>query len=193
MVDAPPSRVSEIHSSYLTVSGSAWFVHTTYIHQQARKSTSGLISEATVGFMSPDPDATVNPSYHQVCSGSTGHVKVLYVELNKPDEDFEHFIRFFFQFHDPITKNRQGNDAGTQYASVIFCEDDKQKDIAAKVISDLRGLVDDGKIKYLQEEIHTPIIGMNPFYPADEQAYLENNPNGYRNHHYCFREWPQLI
>jgi hypothetical protein len=70
----------------------------------------------TVGFMSPDPDAMVNPSYRQVCSGSTGHVEVLYVELNKPDEDFEHIIRFFFQFHDPITKNRQGNDAGTQYA-----------------------------------------------------------------------------
>mmetsp|Transcript_29864 Transcript_29864/g.62422 ORF Transcript_29864/g.62422 Transcript_29864/m.62422 type:complete len:146 (-) Transcript_29864:85-522(-) len=144
--------------------------------------------------MSPDPNAMENPSYRQVCSGSTGHVEVLYVELSDP-KVYEALVRFFFQFHDPTTMNRQGNDAGTQYASFIFCADDEQKKIAEKVKSELQSLMDEGKIKYGGGKVVTQISDLNQFYPAHEehQQYLEKNPLGYCNHYYRFKgDWPEL-
>lgn len=142
--------------------------------------------------MAPDPKAMENPSYRQVCSGTTGHVEVLYVELADPDTTFEPLVKFFFQFHDPTTKNRQGNDAGTQYASVIFCDDEEQKKIAMNVKEQVQKLVDEGKIKYDGQKVETAIVDTNPFYPAQEehQQYLEKNPLGYCNHRYRFKEWP---
>lgn len=158
----------------------------------------------------------------QVCSGETGHVEVLWVELNDPETNFEPLVRFFFQFHDPTTKDRQvrtraattqthaypffshqlslflttsqGNDVGTQYASVIFCEDEKQTKIANSVKEEVQRLVDAGKIKYAGKTVHTAIVGANPFYAAHEehQAYLEKNPLGYCNHFYRFKDWPVL-
>ena len=151
----------------------------------------GAIKEAQVGFMSPDANAMENPSYRQVCSGSTGHVEVLYVELNEPQKTFEPLIRFFFQFHDPTTTNRQGNDVGTQYASVIFCGDDEQKKIAQRVKEELQELIKQGKIsRYTNPTVETSIVSTNPFYPAHEehQEYLMKNPNGYCNHFYRFKE-----
>jgi peptide-methionine (S)-S-oxide reductase len=144
--------------------------------------------------MSPDKDAMLNPTYRQVCSGSSKHVEVLYVELNEPEKHYEELIKFFFQFHDPTTKNRQGNDAGTQYASNIFCDDAEQKTIATKVKKDLQELVTAGKVSYNEKTVHTPIDDMNPFYPAEaeHQAYLEKNPSGYCNHRMRFKEWPAL-
>eukprot|EP00977_Amphora_coffeiformis_P022262 scaffold10697_cov151-Amphora_coffeaeformis.AAC.5 len=152
-----------------------------FIVKDFQKAFPGSIKDAKVGFMSPDPKAMENPTYRQVCSGSTGHVEVLWVELNDPATTFEPLVRFFFQFHDPTTANRQGNDEGTQYASVIFCEDDEQKKIAQKIKAEVQQLVDAGKIKYATGTVHTGIVSANPFYPAHEehQAYLEKNPLGY--------------
>ena len=153
------------------------------------------IQQASVGFMSEDPNAMKDPSYRQVCSGSTGHVEVLYVELVDPDAHYEALIKFFFQFHDPTTLNRQGNDVGTQYGSVIFCGDEKQKDIANSVKSNLQSLVDAGKVKYAGKKVETVVADLNPFYPAHEehQQYLEKNPLGYCNHYYRFKgDWPAL-
>lgn len=132
----------------------------------------------------------------QVCSGTTGHVEVLWVELNDPSTNFEPLIRFFFQFHDPTTKDRQGNDAGSQYGSAIFCEDDAQKAIAQSVKQEVQQLLDSGKINsYAKKQVETLIVGMNPFYPAHEehQQYLEKNPSGYCNHFYRFKEWPTAL
>ena len=88
----------------------------------------------------------------------------------------------------------QGNDAGTQYASVIFCEDEQQKKIAQSVKDEVQQLVDAGKIRYADKTVHTPIVDANPFYPAhkEHQAYLEKNPLGYCNHFYRFKDWPAL-
>lgn len=118
----------------------------------------------------------------------------MWVELNHPAETFEPLIRFFFQFHDPTTLNRQGNDVGTQYASIIFCDDDEQKKVAEKVTSEIQQLVDAGKIRYATDKVHTAIVDTNPFYPAHEehQEYLEKNPLGYCNHYYRFKDWPTL-
>lgn len=143
--------------------------------------------------MSPDPNAMANPSYRQVCSGSTGHVEVLQIELNDPDSNFEPLMRFFYQFHDPTTMNRQGNDVGTQYASVVFCDGEEQKAIAKKVKAEVQALVEAGKIKYAGKTVETLITDLNPYYPAHEehQRYLEKNPLGYCNHYYRFKEWPE--
>lgn len=166
-----------------------------FVVKDFQKKFPGSIKKAQVGFMSPDPNAIENPSYRQVCSGSTGHVEVLYVELNDPTKTYEELIRFFFQFHDPTTLNRQGNDSGTQYASAIFCGDDKQKKIAQKVKGELQELVTAGKVRYAGKQVVTGIFNMNPFYPAHEehQAYLEKNPSGYCNHMYRFKEWPSTL
>lgn len=88
----------------------------------------------------------------------------------------------------------QGNDVGTQYSSVIFCEDEKQTKIANSVKEEVQRLVDAGKIKYAGKTVHTAIVGANRFYAAHEehQAYLEKNPLGYCNHFYRFKDWPVL-
>ena len=98
-----------------------------YIVKDFQKKYPGSIKKAKVGFMSTDPNNPISsPSYRQVCSGTTGYVEVLFVELNDPETTFEPLIKFFFQFHDPTTKDQQGNDVGTQYSSVIFCDDNAQ-------------------------------------------------------------------
>lgn len=128
----------------------------------------------------------------KVCSGTTGHIEVLFVELNDPEHTYEPLIRFFFQFHDPTTFQRQGNDEGPQYSSAIFCADEGQKEIAEQVRKELQMLVTAGKVRYAEDTVRTGIFGLNPFYPAHEehQRYLEKNPSGYCNHYYRFREWP---
>lgn len=120
--------------------------------------------------MAPDPaNSYENPTYRQVCTGASGHVEVLFIELNDPPSKyFEPMMKFFFQFHDPTTKNRQGNDAGQQYASVIFCDDEEQKRIANGVIADLQKLLSDGKVKYINKVITTDVVSTSKFYEAQE-------------------------
>eukprot|EP01036_Dinobryon_divergens_P045028 gene45028-60117_t len=101
----------------------------------------GSIIKGMVGFMGPK-DAPDNPSYKDVCSGSTGHVEVYFVEFQGGAEMFEKLVRFFFRFHDPTTLNKQGNDKGSQYSSVIYCYDDEQMKIADKVKKELQLMVD---------------------------------------------------
>ena len=156
----------------------------------------GRIRDAKVGFMSPNKDAVANPTYKDVCTGSTGHVEVLNIVLNEPTAElFEELCKFFFMFHDPTTLNRQGNDVGTQYASVIFCSSDQQKAIAKKVMAELQEAIDDGAVKtYSQKQIKTAIVDYTNFYEAHEehQQYLFKHPDGYCNHRYRFKEWPKL-
>jgi peptide-methionine (S)-S-oxide reductase len=167
-----------------------------YVVKDFQNRFPNTIKSAAVGFMSPHADAPKDPSYRAVCSGTTGHVEVLYVELNEPSEEvFTELIRFFFMFHDPTTKNRQGNDAGTQYASWIFCGDDKQLEIAEGVKAELQQAVAKGKVKaYTATTVSTDVGPAREFYAAHEehQAYLEKNPLGYCNHRYRFKSWDEL-
>jgi len=120
--------------------------------------------------MSPEDDHKPDPSYREVCTGSTGHVEVLNVEMKNPDKDFQELIKFFFMVHDPTTKNAQGNDVGTQYASVIFCSDDKQTKIATKVKEDLQKAIDNRKVtSYSKKLVETEIVPYTIFYPAHEE------------------------
>ena len=105
-------------------------------------------------------------------------------------------MRFFFQFHDPTTRNRQGNDSGFQYASWIFCGDAVQTTIATKVRSELQAAIDAGAVTcYTNRNITTRITPLTEFTKAstDHQAYLEKNPNGYCNHRIRLKEWIEVV
>ena len=155
------------------------------------------IEATTVGFMSPDPDAVPNPSYKNVCSGSTGYIEVLKVEL-KPEatteETLKELLRFFFQFHDPTQSDRQGYDIGSQYKSYIFTTNETQRTIAEEVLNDLQDLIRRGKVRsYRTTTVHTKIGDATEFYSAHEahQRYLDKNPDGYCNHFMRFHVWPE--
>jgi peptide-methionine (S)-S-oxide reductase len=185
-----------LHNNTFIIIGCYWGTEK-FIVKDFQKKFPNSIKTAKVGFMAPEPDNSyTNPTYQQVCTGKSGHVEVLYVELNDPaDQYFESLVRFFFTFHDPTTKNQQGNDVGQQYASVIFCDDDEQSKIATKVKNELQQLVDNGKVSsYQRKTITTDIVPTSKFYEAhaEHQEYLTKNPYGYCNHRYRFQDWPAL-
>ena len=104
------------------------------------------------------------------------------MKLANPEKHFEMLIWFFFQFYDPTTKNRQGNDRGSQYASCIFCSDEKQMNIAKKVITELQGHIEARRItSYSNKKVTTYVTEANTFYEAHtaHQEYLAKNPFGY--------------
>lgn len=154
------------------------------------------IKEAKVGFMSPLSSPRIkNPTYKQVCTGQSGHVEVLFVELNDPSKHFEELCRFFFSFHDPTTRNRQGNDTGFQYSSWIFCGDDEQMEIAKKVMEELQVAIDRRAVTaFLNKKVHTRVTELSEFTEAHaaHQKYLFKNPNGYCNHRLRLKKWFEL-
>lgn len=141
------------------------------------------IRSIVVGFMNPNPNCKIkNPTYEHVCSGRTGHVEVVMVELSNPSEHFEQLIRFFFGFHDPTQKNRQGGDRGSQYASFIFCSDQEQMDIARRVKDELQMRIDRRIVRcFAHRKVQTQILPFTTFNPATDQHqdYLSKHPNGY--------------
>src|SRR5664280_990855 len=78
-----------------------------------------------------------NPDYHAVCTGMTGHVEVVQVSFDPAVTSYREILEVFFAIHDPTTRDRQGNDSGPQYRSVIFHHDDRQRATAEEVIRDL--------------------------------------------------------
>ena len=152
-------------SNTLSLGAGCYWGTEKFVKRDFQKLFPGSIAKASVGFMSPDEDHHPNPTYRQVCTGTTGHVEVLNVELNDPEKHFEELIKFFLSFHDPTTANRQGNDTGTQYASAIFVSDDAQRDISNKVINSLQDAIDSGKIKspYIKDKIVTDVHNYTNF------------------------------
>ena len=191
------TTIMVLTSKVLALGAGCYWGTEKYIVKDFQKLFPNTIKSAAVGFMSPNADAPKDPSYRAVCTGTTGHVEVLHVELfDSSEEVFTELIRFFFRFHDPTTKNRQGNDVGTQYASWIFCGDDKQLEIAEGVKEQLQQAVTKGKVKaYTGTTVSTDIGLVHEFYPAHEehQRYLDKNPLGYCNHRYRFKSWDELI
>ncbi|MCX7988670.1 MAG: bifunctional methionine sulfoxide reductase B/A protein [Thermodesulfovibrio sp.] len=115
---------------------------------------------------------TKNPSYEEVCTGRTGHAEVVLVTFDPNIVSLEKILRHFFKIHDPSTKNRQGNDIGPQYRSVIYYFDDKQKKTIDKIIEE---------IKNKGITVRTEVAKAKNFYKAEEyhQDYLDKNPGGY--------------
>lgn len=120
-----------------------------------------------------------NPSYEDVSSGGTGHAESIEITFDPKTLSYENLLKTFFRAHDPTSKNRQGNDIGTQYRSSIFYKDEKQKKIAEDVIK----MVD--KSKKWPKPVVTEVMPAKTFYPAEEyhQKYLIKNPHGYNDHY----------
>lgn len=112
-----------------------------------------------------------NPSYEQVCSGATGHAEVAQITYDPEIISFDELLEVFWKTHDPTTLNRQGNDVGTQYRSVIFYHDKEQKELAEKYKKKL----DEAGI--FDNPIVTEISELKNFYPAENyhQNYYNNN------------------
>jgi peptide-methionine (S)-S-oxide reductase len=113
-----------------------------------------------------------NPSYHQVCEGTTGHAEVVQVEFDPSTTSFREVLEVFFTVHDPTTLNRQGADIGTQYRSVIFTHSPEQETVAREVMD---ALAREGVWK---DPIVTEITGGSVFYPAEDyhEDYFRRNP-----------------
>ncbi len=112
-----------------------------------------------------------SPTYEEVCSGDTGHAEVVRVRFDPAELSFRDLLRVFFAIHDPTTKDRQGNDVGTQYRSVIFCQTPEQQADAEAVIAELSAQ------KIWPGPIVTELAGAAAFYPAESyhREYFERN------------------
>ncbi len=114
-----------------------------------------------------------NPTYKQICTGNTGHAEVARIEFDPEKITYSQILNVFWQSHDPTTLNRQGNDVGTQYRSVIFFHDESQREIAEK------SKLDADKSGYWDNKIVTEITLLNNYYDAEDyhDNYYNNNPN----------------
>ena len=114
-----------------------------------------------------------NPTYEQVCTGTTGHAEVVQVEFDPQVLSFRDLLEVFFDIHDPTTLNRQGADVGTQYRSAIFFHTPEQKAVAEKAIAELNAA------KVWPAPIVTEVSPFTVFYPGERyhQEYYRRNPN----------------
>jgi peptide-methionine (S)-S-oxide reductase len=114
-----------------------------------------------------------NPTYKQVCTGTTGHAEVVQVAFDPEIVTYKDLLNIFFTIHDPTTLNRQGGDVGTQYRSAIFYHDEEQQAAAEEVIKEITeaGIWDD--------PIVTEVTPLDEFFIAEDyhQEYFTNNPN----------------
>ncbi len=114
-----------------------------------------------------------NPTYKQICTGNTGHAEVAKIEFDPSKITYSQILNVFWQSHDPTTLNRQGNDVGTQYRSVIFFHNESQEEIAKK------SKIDAEESGYWDDEIVTEITLLNNYYDAEDyhDNYYNDNPN----------------
>lgn len=128
---------------------------------------------------------TKDPTYKQICTGTTGHAEIVRVKFNPAELPLDKLLEVFWELHDPTTLNQQGADRGTQYRSAIFYHSEAQKKAAeaSKAKADKSGKFDD--------PIVTEITAASPFFPAEEyhQDFFEAN----QNYPYCRAViWPKL-
>ena len=116
--------------------------------------------------------STENPTYEQVCMGTTGHAEVIKIDFDPTQVSFRDLMTVFFATHDPTTLNRQGNDVGTQYRSAILYADERQRAEAAAFIKEL------DEAKTFKNSIVTTLEPLTEFYPAEDyhQKFYANNP-----------------
>ncbi|NND00218.1 MAG: peptide-methionine (S)-S-oxide reductase MsrA, partial [Gammaproteobacteria bacterium] len=111
---------------------------------------------------------TENPSYQEVCSGSSGHIEAVEIEYKADVVEFKTLAKAFFEIHDPTQANGQGPDLGSQYISAIFYTDDAERETAQSLIDEL---------KRLGYDVVTQLIPLVKFWPAEDyhQDYYANN------------------
>ncbi len=133
------------------------------------------VTTTSVGYAGGD---LKDPGYNQVKTGETGHVESVRVEFDKNTVSFKELLHFFFRIHDPTTSNRQGNDVGTQYRSVIFYNTEEQRVESMEVISEVNS---NGRFEGV---VVTAVEKEREYYLAEDyhQKYIDNNPSGYTCH-----------
>ncbi|CAB3719785.1 peptide-methionine (S)-S-oxide reductase MsrA [Trinickia soli] len=117
--------------------------------------------------------AVAHPTYEQVCDGGTGHAEVVKVEFDPTRISYHEILQIFFSIHDPTQLNRQGNDVGEQYRSVVFTHDERQRDIALEAISAL------ARDNVYDAPIVTEVMPLNDnYWPAEayHQRYFAQHP-----------------
>ena len=135
------------------------------------------VQSTTVGYTGGDvPNATYR--------NHGTHAEGIEIIFDPEKLSYRKLLEFFFQIHDPTTRNRQGNDTGTSYRSAIFYVDDNQKEIASQLIAELNAA------KVYKHPIVTEVVPAGPFWVAEDshQDYLQKYPNGYTCH-YIRPEW----
>ena len=149
------------HNATATIGGGCfWCVEAVYKHLEGvRRVVSGYAG-----------GQTPNPTYKEVCSGSTGHAEVTQIEFDPDVLDYRGLLDIFWKAHDPTTPNRQGADSGTQYRSIILYHDEEQHTIAIESR--------DAAQKAIRRPIVTEIVPLQTFYPAEDyhQDYYDSNP-----------------
>ena len=118
-----------------------------------------------------------NPTYREICEGTSGHAEVIEISFDESQISVEELLLIFFHTHDPTTLNRQGNDVGSQYRSVIFYANQAQKEAAERVMQKL-------KIEHVFDSpIVTELSPLTVVYPAEEYHQNYYNQNSYQP--YC--------
>ncbi|SNY46417.1 peptide-methionine (S)-S-oxide reductase [Arsukibacterium tuosuense] len=127
------------------------------------------VKQAISGYMGGH---TVNPDYRSICTGTTGHAEVVQVQFNPEQISFKQLCQVFFALHDPTQLNRQGNDVGTQYRSVVFFHSEQQAETARNIINELT------TEQLFDQPIVTELSPAGTFYPAEDyhQGYFLQNP-----------------
>ena len=115
--------------------------------------------------------SVLNPTYDQVCSGTTGHAEVVQLTFDPALVSYRKILEIFFTIHDPTTLNRQGNDVGTQYRSVVFYHNDEQHELAKPVIAEMASVWD--------APLVTELSPLPVFYRAEDyhQNYYRQHPD----------------
>ena len=125
------------------------------------------VTRVESGYMGGTVD---HPSYKSVCSGTTGYAEVVEIHFDPQAIRYRDILDVFFAIHDPTTPDRQGNDVGTQYRSVIFYHDPEQHQVAREAIAALSA--------HFADPIVTQVLPAERFWPAEDyhQNYFRNNP-----------------
>jgi len=115
---------------------------------------------------------TINPTYQEVCTGTTGHAEAVQLAFNLSKISYREILQIFFSVHDPTTLNRQGGDVGTQYRSAIFYHNDRQRAIAEDLIGEFN------EAQLWKKPIVTQVVPLDKFYPAEDyhREYFLRHP-----------------
>ena len=130
------------------------------------------VVDAAVGYMGGALD---NPTYHDVCTGRTGHAEVVQVDYDESQTRYEDLLELFFNCHNPTTRDRQGLDIGSQYRSVIFTHDDVQANAACKAVEQA------SQSGRWDQDLVTEVAPAGTFWRAEEyhQQYLHKKGGGF--------------
>lgn len=163
MSETITNTTPDVHLQHATLGGGCfWCIESAY------KQVQGVV-EVESGYAGGHVD---NPSYDAVCSGTTGHAEVVRLSFNPEQISYREVLEILFALHDPTQLNRQGNDIGPQYRSVIFYHDAQQQAEADAIIAEME------HDKTWPNPIVTAVEPVHNYYPAEQyhRDYYENNP-----------------